>query len=217
MFAKMIPAKRVTAGNGKTVTAKLTDNPVEYFTPTPEDIAELLKKDGSLDKVEVAEADQGGFQSGLPVYADERINWLMVAMNSAAQVKARGGFTVEGEKEGELKVIVGDLPQSFEDLLASDRQGGPYMVQKAAFLAAFKVWAEDGGVNRPAQYMRTLGRPSLQGIDPKALKVIPLKIQAFLDSVDGTEEEINSQWGVYLNALTRQLAPTEEEEDWSTD
>lgn len=221
MFARMIPAKRLSV-SGKVSTFRLEDSPISYFLPSLEDIKNHLESPSSLELVKPEKGSKESKESdslALPVYISDISNWLLSAVNSAAQVKARGGFTVSGTTPETLSVEIGEIPQSMEDLLSGERAGGPYMRQKADFLSYFKIWAEDGNVSRPQQYLRVLSRPSLVGIAEEAIKAISVVTQNFLNAhvseTNETEEEISTKWGVYLNALNNQLTATKEEEDWT--
>lgn len=213
MQAKMIPAKRLTV-SGKVSTYRVTDSPVSYFVPSLSDVQAHLASDGALIQSDSEDAKKQLEASGIPLFNSEVSNWLMTALNAAAQVKARGGFEVTGDTPEDLQVRIGNLPQSMDDLLASDRAGGPYMKQKAAFLEGFRAWAESGALKRPKQFITALARPSLTGTNVKAYGPVQRAVQMYLDHLALSDKEQAAAFGVYLNALDRQLNAEQEEEDW---
>ena len=208
MQAKMIPAKRITSPEGKKTTAKL-DKSLEYFCPSLEDVAEHLGKDDALNVVETDEGREFTEATGLPAYAHEFSSWLMNAINSQAQVKVRGAFTIKGETADSLKLeITGTVPTNLEELLASERGGGLYMEHKSAFLALFAVWAAEN-VKSPKRIITALARNSMIGTPPKAWPFILGVVNEFAATLESEEP-----YTVYLRSIRKQLVQEDQSEDW---
>lgn len=102
-------------------------------------------------------------EDGIPIYAEDRFDWLQQAVASAVASKVRNYF-VQGiktlpSKENKTNVMVPDsgkmLPVDFETLTAESARSGEALKLRREAKAAFEAYLQKN--NKPAAVVQALG------------------------------------------------------------
>lgn len=159
------------------------------------------------DKGELLSTDDG-----LPVYAEDKANWLQDAILAAIKAMARNRL-----KPGTATLKDGaKIPSNFEELLAAseNRNTGAALVAIRELKEKFKTWV--AGLNKSAAAQQTLNTlfANKQALSLQS-EANRQKMQAYITDFAGTLDEAMLAKGErYLQSLLDACATTGEAEDF---